>query len=117
MPLRLLIVDDDATFRRTIGAVLSGRGYLVVGEAGSVRDARAAIAGVAPDALVLDVNLPDGNGLAFATELRAAAGSPRVLLTSSDASFAPPRLLARSGASFVAKADLLVTDLSSLLGS
>ena len=117
MPLRLLIVDDDAAFRRTIGAVLSDRGYRIVGEAGSVADARVAISALAPDALLLDINLPDGNGLAYATELQAGAGPPRVLLTSTDAGAAPPRLLARSGASFIAKADLLVTDLSSLLGA
>jgi DNA-binding NarL/FixJ family response regulator len=117
MPLRLLIVDDDPIFRRTIGAVLSDRGYLVVGEANTIRDARLAISTLAPDALLLDINLADGNGLAFATELHANTGSPRVLLTSTDAGAAPPRLLARSGASFIAKADLLVTDLSSLLGS
>jgi DNA-binding response OmpR family regulator len=117
MPLRLLIVDDDATFRRTIRAVLSDRGYLVVGEAGSIRDARCAISRLAPDALLLDINLVDGNGLAFAIELRAGTDPPRVLLTSTDAGAAPPRLLARSGASFIAKADLLVTDVSSVLGS
>jgi DNA-binding NarL/FixJ family response regulator len=117
MALRMLIVDDDATFRRMIGFALSGHGYQVVGEAESLGNARTAIAALAPDALLLDVNLPDGNGLAFAAELHAGGGAPRVLLTSSDASAAPRRLLAGCGACFVAKDELLATDLGSLLGA
>jgi len=65
-----------------------------------------------PDAVLCDVNLPDGNGLALAGELRPL----RVLLTSSDADAAPRRLLARAKAGFVAKPDFLVTDLRPLLG-
>jgi DNA-binding NarL/FixJ family response regulator len=111
----VLIVDDDAAFRRSICAVLTGRGFDVVGEADTLARAQEAIASLAPDALLLDVTLPDGNGLTFALGLDA--GAPRILLTSSDPAAAPARLLARASASFVAKDELLFADLGALLGA
>jgi len=96
----VLIVDDDPEFRQRASRVLADRGY----------DAR-------PDAVLLDVNLPDGDGLTFAQELADADGAVRVLLTSSDAGAAPRRLVERSGAAgFVAKVDLAVADLTPYLG-
>ncbi len=112
MPTRVLIVDDDPRFRATVSRALAERGYDVVGEAATIAGARAAVAELRPDAVLCDVNLPDGNGLALAGELRPL----RVLLTSSDENAAPPRLLARAGAAFVAKPDFLITDLRPLLG-
>jgi DNA-binding NarL/FixJ family response regulator len=112
MPTRVLIVDDDARFRALVAHALAERGYEVVGEAATIADARAAVAELRPDAVLCDVNLPDGNGLVLAGELRPL----RVLLTSSDENAAPPRLLARAGASFVPKPDFLITDLRPLLG-
>jgi DNA-binding NarL/FixJ family response regulator len=117
MPVRVLIVDDDKSFRDAIGRVLAGRGYDVVGEAGTLAQARATITEVRPDAVLLDVNLPDGNGVAFAEELSASGHGPRIVLTSSDSAAASPRRVERSGAAaFVAKTDLIVTDLTRHLG-
>jgi DNA-binding NarL/FixJ family response regulator len=117
MRIRVLIVDDDRIFRDRIREVLIGLGYDVVGEAATLARARAAVSALEPDAMLLDVNLPDGNGLAFARELTANAEAPRTLLTSNDASAAPARLVSRSGAvGFVAKTELLATDLSRYLG-
>jgi DNA-binding NarL/FixJ family response regulator len=111
VPVRVLIVDDDPRFRALAAGALAARGYDVVGEAGTIAAARDAVASLRPDAVLCDVNLPDGNGLALAGELRQL----RVLLTSSDADAAPPRLLDRARASFVAKPDFLLTDLRPLL--
>jgi DNA-binding NarL/FixJ family response regulator len=114
---RVLIVDDDPAFRQSAATLLADRGYRVVGEAGSLAHARVAIAEARPDALLLDVNLPDGDGIAFAQELTADHHGVRVLLTSSDAGAAPRQLIARSGAAgFVAKVDLAATDVTSYLG-
>ena len=112
MPVRVLIVDDDPRFRRLAADALVTRGYDVVGEAGTIAAARAAVAALKPDAVLCDVNLPDGNGLALAGELQPL----RVLLMSSDADAAPRKLLARARAGFVAKPEFLVTDLRPLLG-
>lgn len=112
MPVRVLIVDDDPRFRALAADALAARGYAVAGEAGTIAAAREAVASLRPDAVLCDVNLPDGNGLALAGELRPL----RVLLTSSDPDAAPRRLVARAKAGFVAKPDFLVTDLRPLLG-
>ena len=117
MPARILIVDDDPDFRQSAGRLLSDRGYDVVGAAGSVEQARAAVGDARPDAVLLDVNLPDGDGIAFARELTAADRRLRVLLTSSDGGAAPRRLVERSGAAgFLAKVDLAAVDLGPYLG-
>ena len=113
----VLIVDDDPRFRWRASRVLADRGYEVVGTAATVAQARAGVRDARPDAVLLDVNLPDGSGLAFARELALGARAPRVLLTSSDAGAAPRRLVERSGAAgFVAKVDLATADLTPYLG-
>ena len=48
---------------------------------GDTGEARAVLDQTAPDAIVLDIDLPDGNGLDFCRELRAAANIPVVFLT------------------------------------
>ena len=117
MCARVLIVDDDPDFRDSAGRVLSDRGYNVVGAAATVGQARAAMRDARPDAVLLDVNLPDGDGIDFARELTARDHGLRVLLTSSDAGAAPSRLVERSGATgFIAKVDLAVADIAPFLG-
>ena len=117
MRIRVLIVDDDPVFRDRITTVLRQRGYEVAGTAASVAEARAAITDLEPDALLLDVNLPDGDGIDLASEILAAGRTLRILLTSTDAGAAPGRLVRRSGAvGFVPKIELAVTELGPLLG-
>ena len=117
MGIRVLIVDDDVAFRDGIATVLADRGYHVVGVAATLADARTAITQLDPDAVLLDVQLPDGNGLAFAESIPTPEGRPRVLLTSTDARAAPARVLNRSNAvGFVAKTELIAADLGFYLG-
>jgi DNA-binding NarL/FixJ family response regulator len=108
--IRLIVVDDDAAFRRTVRELLGGLGYTVVAEARDGEEARAAAARAGADAAVVDVHLPDCDGFALAKDLRAL--ELRVLLTSSDATVAMPDALAQCGAAgFVPKTQLAVTDL------
>jgi two-component system, NarL family, response regulator DesR len=111
VPVRVLIVDDDGAFRRTAARVLADRGYDVVGEAETIAQARIAVGQSLPDAVLLDIQLPDGNGISLAAELADLHPDVRVLLTSSDAATPP------AGVDFVAKTDLIATDLTSYLGS
>ena len=104
MAVRVLIVDDDAAFRRIARTFLAERGYDVAGEAETVAQARGAIRDLCPDALLLDVHLPDGSGITFADELAASHPVLRVLLTSSDEVFVR--------GDFVAKTELFTTDLA-----
>ena len=102
----VLIVNDDPSFRRSARGLLAARGYQVVGEADCGAEGLALASTICPDAVLLDVNLPDGDGLAVAARL-AAAGRSHVLLTSSDRAAAPERLMRSCGAvGFVAKEDL-----------
>src|SRR5918911_2680835 len=75
---RVLVVDDEEAARYGIRRALGGGDY-EVGEAGSVEEARAAIASRAPDLMLLDVTLPGESGLDLLREL-AAAGEPRPLV-------------------------------------
>jgi DNA-binding response OmpR family regulator len=64
MAASVLIVEDETLLRRALATYLERRGA-VVAQAGSLAEARAALAARAFDALVLDVGLPDGDGLAL----------------------------------------------------
>jgi DNA-binding NarL/FixJ family response regulator len=80
----VLVVDDDAAFRGLARRMLTAAGLSVAGEADTVAAARAAAAALRPDAALIDIGLPDGNGAAFAAELEAMPWRPRILLTSID---------------------------------
>jgi DNA-binding NarL/FixJ family response regulator len=113
----VLIVDDDRHFRRAVTELLAACGYRVVGEAASAREGLALASTLRPDAVLLDVNLPDGDGISVAAGL-SVDGEPRVLLTSTDAGAATHRLVRDSGAvGFVAKSDLADAALDRYLGA
>jgi len=80
MVKRVLIVDDHEPFRAVAREVLERGGFVVAGEAADAAGALAAVAVEAPDAVLLDVQLPDGDGFAVATALM---GGPAVVLISS----------------------------------
>jgi two-component system, chemotaxis family, chemotaxis protein CheY len=82
--MRVLIVDDSTCFRQAARALLERRGYDVVGEAGGADAAVEAVAGLAPDAVLLDILLPDGTGFGVCAEITAARPAPAVLLMSSE---------------------------------
>ena len=113
----VVIVDDDEDFRRSAAALLELRGYRVVGGAGRVSDALALVSAAKPQVVLLDIHLPDGDGLAVAACLTEEPGPrPRVVLTSSDPSAASQRLVRASGAAgFLAKEDLGADGLDDLL--
>ena len=62
-PLSVLVIDDHESVRAGIKAALSRAGHVCVGEAGSISEARAQIAHTNPQIIVVDLSLPDGNGL------------------------------------------------------
>ena len=65
----ILAVEDEPLNLRLVKAVLEPAGYEVV-EAPTLRDARAWLAVRLPDLVLLDLRLPDGDGLTLARELR-----------------------------------------------
>jgi DNA-binding NarL/FixJ family response regulator len=70
--LTVFLVDDHEVVRRGVGDLLDEEADLtVVGQAGSVAEAMARIPALKPDVAVLDMRLPDGNGVELCRELRS----------------------------------------------
>src|SRR3954452_8009888 len=72
MPRTVLVVDDSAAFQATARTLLMARGYEVVGVAVDVAGALEAARELLPDCVLLDVNLPDGDGASVADAFTAA---------------------------------------------
>jgi DNA-binding NarL/FixJ family response regulator len=112
----VLVVDDDPAFRGLARRLLVASGLVVGGEAGNVATAIAVAHEVRPDAALVDVGLPDGDGIALAGRLSALPWRPRVILTSTDADAASAEDVRRCGAGgFVPKDQLPNVALGSLL--
>ncbi len=78
---RVLLADDHAVLRAGLRMLLSAEPDLeVVGEAGSGREAVAQAAELRPDVVLLDVTMPDMDGLEALPQIRAAAPDARVLV-------------------------------------
>jgi DNA-binding NarL/FixJ family response regulator len=82
-PIRVLIVDDDVATRVGLRAIMTAAPDItIVGESGSAEDAYEQIPEVAPDVVLMDVQLPGTDGIT-ATELiteRATDDGPRVIV-------------------------------------
>ena len=116
MGTSVLIIDDDDAFGRAAAEMLAGRGYRVLGQVNTVVEALASCDQLEPDAVLLDVRLPDGDGVALAQQLHARPHRPRILLTSSDRKAVSPERVRESGASgFIPKTSLARSDLDRFL--
>jgi CheY-like chemotaxis protein len=116
MPTRILIVDDDARFRALARTLLEASGYSITAEAADGAQALVAAERVGPDAALIDVQLPDIDGVSLARTLREMIGSLRIVLTSTDPTLIAPAAVADSGAvAFVPKDKLAITDFTPLL--
>jgi DNA-binding NarL/FixJ family response regulator len=121
--LTLLIVDDHAGFRSFARALLEADGFVVLGEAVDGRSAVESARALGPDAVLLDVALPDVDGFVVCERILAdmhppttPARRPVVVLTSSrDASAFRSRLAASGAHGFIAKQDLSGAALAELL--
>jgi DNA-binding NarL/FixJ family response regulator len=113
---RLLIVDDNPDFRRVARRLLEAEGYDVVGVAGDAGEALVAAGELAPEVVLLDVNLPDGSGFDVAARFARERPGTAVLLTSTRAAADFEQLALASGArGFLAKDDLSRAELDRLL--
>jgi len=84
--VRVFLLDDHEVVRRGLSALLADEPDLeVVGEAGTVADALPAILEIRPDVVVIDAQLPDGDGIDVCREMRAVdPGIKGLVLTTYD---------------------------------
>jgi DNA-binding NarL/FixJ family response regulator len=113
---RVLVVDDHPSFRRCAGALLRAEGFEVVGEAADGTAALALAAELAPELVLLDVQLPDLDGFEVAAGLLARDPELRIVLVSSRDRDAYGSLIDASGAvGFISKGDFSGLELERLL--
>ncbi|GAA2351421.1 two-component system response regulator DevR [Saccharopolyspora halophila] len=84
MSTRVFVVDDHEVIRRGVAALIGAEDDLeLVGEAGTIAETLARVPGQEPDVAVLDVRLPDGNGVELCRELRSRMPELRCLMLTS----------------------------------
>jgi DNA-binding NarL/FixJ family response regulator len=116
MAITILIVDDHPTFRTSAKLLLESEGFEVVGEADDGGSAIEKSRELAPDVILLDVQLPDMDGFEVASEIAKQNASPAVILTSSHERGDFGTLVGACGArGFVTKADLSGASVRALL--
>ena len=80
MTIRLLVVDDHPVVREGLRSMLSDTAITVVGDAGTAAEAIRLAADVAPDVVLLDLGLPDLDGLSAVARLKHARAEAAVLV-------------------------------------
>ena len=97
--IRVMHVEDHADFRDLMRILLNSQSDMeVVAQAGSLDEARAQVASSKIDVAVLDLSLPDGNGLDLIPELRRANPHVGVLILSANLDPAGPEKAPGAGA-------------------
>ena len=116
MATTVLVVDDHASFRKVARLLLESEGYEVIGEAADGCSGLEAARDLAPDFVLLDIQLPDIDGFDVAARLTADESAPAVILTSSQDGDDFGLLIRRSGArGFIPKAEITGARLAALL--
>jgi two-component system response regulator NreC len=107
MAWKTALVDDHHIFRAGLRAILADLPEVdIVGEACDAREAYLLVDSTKPDLVVLDLVLPDGDGIAATREIRRRAPAARVLvLTMQTSELAVTRALAAGASGFVLKTD------------
>lgn len=100
-PLRILVVDDDIVTRKLVGAALLARGHGVT-QVDGLTEAAKAIAASTYDVSIVDLNMPDGNGMEFVHLVRRGLQSLNpgmtIIVCSAFTAARPVALLQRLGA-------------------
>jgi CheY-like chemotaxis protein len=115
--IRVLLVDDHPPFRRLARVLLERGGFNVVGEVATGQGALRAVEIVRPQLVLLDVMLPDLDGVAVAQILAASPERPMVILVSArPLTDFDDRLISTATAGFIAKDDLTAEWITALIG-
>jgi DNA-binding NtrC family response regulator len=100
--MKVLVLDDEPSVRRVFRRMIA-RSTVKVVEAGSVKEARAAMRAGRCDVLIADVALPDGDGLDFVTRTLRAQPDLKAIVLTGDPSRERRRRAKDAGAAFLDK--------------
>lgn len=89
---RVVIADDDPIIRMDLREMLTGLGYTVVGEAGDGQSAVNLARELRPDLVIMDIRMPEMDGIEAAKTLTAEDIAPVLLLTA----YSEPELVQRA---------------------
>lgn len=106
VPLRVMVVDDHALVRAAIRQAITSPGIEVVAEAATAAAALETAPGARPDVLLLDLGLPDRNGLQLLRELRERLPSTQIVVLTVSGSPRDVHEAVRSGAAGYLTKDL-----------
>jgi DNA-binding NarL/FixJ family response regulator len=79
---RLLIIDDHAVVRQGLIQAFHDTGFSAIETAGTLKEARAKIAALNPEAIIVDLNLPDGSGLEIVQWVRQFSATSAIIILS-----------------------------------
>ena len=82
MRATVLVVDDHAMFREGVRGLLERNGFRVVGEAGDGREAMAAVLELSPDLVIMDISMPNIDGIAATRDIMAGSPDTKVIALS-----------------------------------
>ena len=105
-PVRILIADDHDVVRQGVRAVLDAEPeWIVCGEAGSGREAVTKAGELRPDVVVLDVSMPELNGLEATRQIRGALPAKILILTVHDSEQVVTEVLDAGADGYLLKTD------------
>ena len=105
-PVRILIADDHEVVRQGVRAVLEGQaGWVVCGEAITGREAVAKAVDLQPDIVVLDISMPELNGLEATRQIRSLVPAKILILSVHESERVVTEVLAAGAHGYVMKAD------------
>jgi DNA-binding NarL/FixJ family response regulator len=105
-PVRILIADDHEVVRHGVRAVLEGQpGWVVCGEASTGREAVLKAGELRPDIVVLDISMPELNGLEAARQIRRLVPAKILVLTVHESDHVVAEVLDAGAHGYVLKAD------------
>jgi DNA-binding NarL/FixJ family response regulator len=105
-PVRILIADDHDVVRRGVRAVLEGQaGWVLCGEASTGREAVAKAIDLQPDVVVLDISMPELNGLEPTRQIRRAVSAKILILTVHESDQVVTEVLDAGAHGYVLKTD------------
>ncbi len=99
---KIMIVEDDPVIRDELALLLTNEGYRAVAATGFTNVATQ-VSDCSPNLILLDLNLPERDGLALCAEIRRASSTPIIIVTSRDSAADELRALSLGGDDYITK--------------